>query len=322
MAFWSCLEMAVRISIRPPTCVRERRNSARPLHHALADWTVNPSQEASTLLDLVRHQLHLAGKARSKEQTAQYKSWLEGAESKHMKPLFRAIRSHEAIVLRPHREAGLELRPFLRLQHWLTVWRGVLEDTSPELSDGRLQLQDLAKQQSQGLPPVPMVRLQKACAKKRQKAPGPDGWSYDFLNHLPEEACQELWSFYHEMEDLVQVPLQFKMQTVSLLPKSPEAERPISLTHVPWRQWCRLRWDLLQNWVEVYRQQAPWDSAVPGHSSLDVGVRRVLRAECFQIKNKPFASIFIDISGFYDNVQWSDIRSRRFGNGHPSRSMA
>ena len=64
---------------------------------------------------------------------------------------------------------------------------------------------------------------------------------------------------------------------------------------------------LLQNWVEVYRQQAPWDSAVPGHSSLDVGVRRVLRAECFQIKNKPFASIFIDISGFYDNVQWSDI---------------
>ena len=41
--------------------------------------------------------------------------------------------------------------------------------------------------------------------------------------------------------------------------------------------------------------------------SLDVGIRRVLRAEARQLKGANFASIFIDISGFYDNAQWPDL---------------
>ena len=102
----------------------------------------------------------------------------------------------------------------------------------------------------------------------------------------------------------------FKNYNVSaprVLARSSTAERPISLTHVLWRQYCRARWNLLEAWKQEYRLQAPWDSAIPGRCSLDVGIRRVLRAEARQLRGANFASIFIDISGFYDNVQWPDL---------------
>ena len=63
------------------------------------------------------------------------------------------------------------------------------------------------------------------------------------------------------------------------LPKSDTAERPITLTHVVWRTYCRLRWPWLEAWIEQYPQVATWDSAVSGVSCLDVSLRRLVRME-------------------------------------------
>ena len=115
---------------------------------------------------------------------------------------------------------------------------------------------------------------------------------------------EDISSLYAEMERGLQVPLQFTLTQVCMLPKS----EPISLTHVFWRAWCRQsRWNLLQSWTTSYQGQAPWDAAVPGSTSLDVGLRRVMWAESSRIQSKCFIGLFVDISGFYDSVLWDSV---------------
>ena len=117
--------------------------------------------------------------------------------------------------------------------------------------------------------------------KGRVTAPGPDGWNKTLLKKLTQPMLEDVAQLYNALEKGVKVPQQFTVTQVCMLPKSPTAERPISLTHVLWRDYCRVRWPLLRVWLERYQLCAPWDSAVPGRTCLDVGIRRLLWAEAF-----------------------------------------
>ena len=45
-----------------------------------------------------------------------YQTWLEGAMVKGMRPLYKAIRSQEQVLVRPFRNKEAALRPYLRYQ--------------------------------------------------------------------------------------------------------------------------------------------------------------------------------------------------------------
>ena len=120
----------------------------------------------------------------------------------------------------------------------------------PQLTEHprRDELRQKAKQQALDIP-------------QSNSAGSPDLWTYEVLNHLPVEAVEEIRQLLRDMERQAEVPVQFTLHTVCLLAKSSTAERPISLTHVFWRQYCRARWSLLETWIQEYRLQAPCDSA-------------------------------------------------------------
>ena len=94
-----------------------------------------------------------------------------------MKPLFKAIRNHEEIAQRPHRQASLELRPFLRLSHWLKVWRGRVDGPQILEHPCRDELRRKAMQQARAVPEINSEALAKSFRRKRQKARGPDLWT-------------------------------------------------------------------------------------------------------------------------------------------------
>ena len=129
-------------------------------------------------------------------------------------------------------------------------------------------------------------------------------WTYDVLNSLPKEGVGDITSLLECMESQAEIPTQFSLHTVCLEPC-------FGVNTAGYGGVC---WKTL---IEDYKSCAPWDSAVPGRCSLDVGIRRVLRAEALQLKGVNFASIVIDISGVYDNVQWADIVSEGLNLHYP-----
>ena len=81
------------------------------------------------------------------------------------------------------------------------------------------------------------------------------------------------------------LPVQMLVHEVALLPKDEHKERPISLTPVLWRLYCSFRKPKVREWVATYVGDHAYDSAVPGGRSLDVALRRLLRAEHAKVKN-------------------------------------
>ncbi|CAE7770088.1 unnamed protein product [Symbiodinium sp. CCMP2592] len=261
---------------------------------------------------LLQEQFLLASKVHQDAQTKSYRSWLQGAQEKGMAPLFKTIKKGEITTARPFRDLSAEVRALARTKLWLRTWKGVLrvEDLPPlphAEQQARGKLRELAAQQVATLSPISPEQLQQRFSKGRVTAPGPDGWSKSLLKKLTWPMLQDIAEFYQELERGLRVPQQFLLTQVCMLPKSATAERPISLTHVLWRDYCRARWSLIQEWTVSYQALAPWDAAVPGRTSLDIGIRRLLWAEASRTQSKHFVGLFLDIKGFYDCVVWASV---------------
>jgi hypothetical protein len=82
------------------------------------------------------------------------------------------------------------------------------------------------------MPALSAPSIQRAVQKRVSKVGGLDGLSYDALKTLPVEAYADLVRLMHQAEAELQLPGQWRLQHVSLLPKKPSIERPISLTSV------------------------------------------------------------------------------------------
>ena len=129
---------------------------------------------------------------------------------------------------------------------------------------------------SPNLPAIGPAALQEALAKLPSKAPGPDGWSYEMLRALRGEALAELAGHLRRWEVSARFPQHIDITQYAMLAKSLVAERPIGLTHVLHRVYCKLRWDLVRAWEKDYDPQSPWNQAKAGNSSLDTALRRLL----------------------------------------------
>ena len=122
------------------------------------------------------------------------------------------------------------------------------------------------------------------------------------LRALKGEALAKLAEHIRSWEVSGQFPQHLDITQNSMLAKSPVAERPIGLTHVLRRVYCKLRWDLIRDWEKVYDPQSPWNQAKAGNSSLDTALRRILRAEVNKRAGKITITLLLDLTSFYEMV--------------------
>ena len=233
-------------------------------------------------------------------QGARYKQWLEGATAKGLGPLFRAVCNTEFLTDRPFRDVAVDLRPHVRRSYWVDVWSSCI---SGDMAAAMKSLQGFAKAQAGQLPPFELDVVVLRLSKLRVTSPGPDGWTTHMLRALPKEAVAELINFFHAAERSASLPQQWTLVRICALAKNPLVERPIGITHVCYRAWARMRWPLINAWVQKYKTRAIWDRAIPGSGSLDTAMRRLIRAETARRTNRHFVSLFLDLKNFYEHVQ-------------------
>ena len=159
---------------------------------------------------------------------------------------------HLTMCVRPFQDVPAQQRQALREQQWHGRW-GIIDKPIESAERERLRGEGIVQARSwEDLDPHEVMKKLK---KLPQKACGPDGISYALLKNLPIEGVIELC---HMKRKWVCTTL------VLLLPKKADIERPISLTSVMYRTWCRLRWDKLRPWQTSIGQRLPWERSLPG----------------------------------------------------------
>ncbi|CAE7267552.1 unnamed protein product [Symbiodinium sp. CCMP2592] len=227
-----------------------------------------------------------------------------------MGPVYRALKSHEQTLARPFRDQSALARAYCRMEFWSRIWDASIVPPQPHLSAERLALRAEALQQAQDLSPLSWEQVKTACLATGNKKGGLDGWSYKALRNLPDFCYRQLAGLFRLAETDLTLPLQMLTVQVALLAKTPEKERPISLTSVLWRVYSKLRRPLLESWLKEYAAFAPFDSATPGHTSLDPALSRLIKAEDHKFRNVTFITLFVDLEGFYDGVDFSRLISQ------------
>ena len=103
---------------------------------------------------------------------------------------------------------------------------------------------------------------------------------------------------YRQWELTGRLPEQVCATLVVLLPKKEDIERPISLTSVLYRTWCKLRWDKLRQWQSTVGQRS-----MPGMQVLHVALMRLLKCEVGKATGRHVISLLLDLQCFYDSVE-------------------
>ena len=175
----------------------------------------------------------------------------------HQSKEFQVWLAQSAVHVRPFRTVPVQDRQKMREQQWYGQWQVV----DKPLSNGeRERLCWEAIQQARRWEDLDPHMVMKRFRKLPQKACGPDGTSYALLKNLPIEGVTDLCNMFRTWELAGRrLPEQVCTTLVLLLPKKPDIERPISLTSVLYRTWCKLRWDKLKHWQSTIGQRLPWE---------------------------------------------------------------
>ena len=264
------------------------------------------ASQPQVLADVVKAQLRSAVQRDTQERNQQYQAWIAQATSGHMRAFWRALKTHEAKTQRPYQTLGMEVRSHARRAGWWEIWCAA--DAGRDASQLRTlgtQVRIAAQAQAQQLRPINLERALRRFRTVARKACGPDEWTADMLRALNPEAGTLLVEEMMQWEREGVLPDQLTIVRYTLLPKSAEDERPIGLTSYLYRSYCRLRWDLYAQWLEEYRRSAPWDRALPGHSSLDTALARTARHEVCKHTRKHGVTALVDLSSFYELVPHS-----------------
>ncbi|CAE7555002.1 eag [Symbiodinium sp. CCMP2592] len=297
----------------PPNETLSLLSKLGPEHHQWADEardTVSNHRDLAALRSHAEAQAKLAKTAQQGAQAESYQQWLLGALSAGMGPVYRALKSHEQTLARPFRDQSALARAYCRMEFWSRIWDASIVPPQPHLSAERLALRAEALQQAQDLSPLSWEQVKTACLATGNKKGGLDGWSYKALRNLPDFCYRQLAGLFRLAETDLTLPLQMLTVQVALLAKTPEKERPISLTSVLWRVYSKLRRPLLESWLKEYAAFAPFDSATPGHTSLDPALSRLIKAEDHKFRKVTFITLFVDLEGFYDGVDFSRLISQ------------
>ena len=123
----------------------------------------------------------------------------------------------------------------------------------------------------------------------------------------PFEGVTDLCNMPRRWELEGRLPDQVRATLVVLLPKKEDIERPISLTSVLYRTWCRLRWDKLRHWQCNIGQRLPWERSVPGTQVLQVALMRLLKCEVGRAVGRHVISLLVGLQCFYDSVELGQL---------------
>ncbi|CAE7832435.1 unnamed protein product, partial [Symbiodinium sp. CCMP2592] len=187
--------------------------------------------------------------------------------------------------------------PSRELDFWVELWKAQptpLPDLSPELHER-------ARQHAKFLQPATLDLIRSQLRKLANKAGGADGWSYAQLKLLPDEALAALLSIFRRVECEGVLPEHWLTTLITMLPKNSRVERPIALCNATYRLWAKLRYPVVESWVLSFQQQAPWEQAVPGQSTLDVSITRLLQAEISRVRKRCRIVLFVDLQTFYES---------------------
>ena len=170
--------------------------SAGIVHPSPVDFLCSPPGDAgelSKVRTLVKAGCSQAVAEARDRETQDYQKWLQGASVKGMKPLFRAVKKQEAVVVRPFLNEPAEARPFLRLRQWARLWDA--QGTPPPPISG---LKERAIRQAMALPALGGCEFEKLIRSMPSKAAGLDGWSVDLLKSLDVGEVASLASLWRE----------------------------------------------------------------------------------------------------------------------------
>ena len=232
-----------------------------------------------------------------------YHDWLEGAMVKGMRPLYKAIRAQEQILVRPFRNKEAALRPYLRHAQWQEIWQShsnPVPTVVPELL-GR------AVEEAARMPALTPSQVHTRLKRLPEKAPGVEGWNNKMLKQLPPEAIEPLTQLLNHVEKTGLAPGQWSITKFTMLAKNQTIERPIGLCSVVYKAWIQMRYHLVQEWLLGYEQMAPWDSAVPGVTCLSVSIARVFKCEIAVATGRHRATLYLDLSTFYETLSHTKL---------------
>ena len=206
----------------------------------------------------VQHQLEEAQQQNREESCLQYAEWIRQGETKGLRGLFRSLKASELSWQRPYRDVPMADR----MRHRMNAWHALWKPTRDNQVMTRLPLQEDAKQQAAQLPPLTFEQLGKTLKKLPDKACGPDAITTQLLRTAPKQALQPLLGILQAMEAKAELPTQLTMSLVVMLAKNEKVKRPITLTSVLYRVWCRMRKPLLMHGSNPYHH--PWTMTEPG----------------------------------------------------------
>ena len=172
----------------------------------------------------------------------------------------------------------------------------------------RLPLQDQAKRQAAELPALTFEQLGKTLKHLPDKACGPDAITTQMLRTAPKQAIQPLLGILQTMEAKAELPTQLTMSLVVMLAKNEKVERPITLTSVLYRVWCRLRKPILDEWQRTLPPTMDYDRARPGANALHVALERLLRQETTKSLERHGVTVLLDMSTFYDTLDLQKLQ--------------
>ena len=253
---------------------------------ALEDLLSERSKPLTLLIKGAEANQDYAKKTALQQQSQDYQAWLSQASLRGQSGIYKCLKAPDAVHVRPFRNVPFQDRQQLREKQWYgrwQVWEGIVQARTWEDLDPH--------------------EVMKKFAKLPQKASGPDGISYALLKNLPLEGVTDLCHMYRQWEVTGRLPEQVCATLVVLLPKKEDIERPISLTSVLYRTWCKLRWDKLRQWQSTVGQRLPWERSVPGMQVLHVALMRLLKCEVGKATGRHVISLLLDLQCFYDSVE-------------------
>ena len=205
----------------------------------------------------------------------------------------------------------------LRQAEWRDLWIGPKQDGSP-LQATLARLKTEAIRQRQEWEDITSRQLKKAIKQMADKTGGPDGLTVPMLKSLSEAEIGEMVSRLNHWETSGKMPQAVTTSLVAMLPKKIDKERPIALTSMAYRVWCKVRWDKFQQWSSTYSVSSPWDRAQKASSSLDISLKRLITYEGIKARQQHGITLLLDLKEFYERVDLDSLVTQASHHGFPA----
>ena len=265
----------------------------------------------------IQHQLTQALEQSRTEGQLQYAAWIRQGEAKGLRGLFRNLKASELAWQRPYRTVPMADRMRHRLHDWHQHW----QPTADNQALARDSLQDSAQKQAAQLPPLTIGHLARVLKQLPDRACGPDAISTQLLRNTPPQALRSLLQLLQDMEKSATMPTQLQMSLVVMLAKNEKVERPITLTSVLYRTWCRLRKSMLDSWQLNLPSSMDYDRARPGATALHVALDRLLRQESNKTLAQHGITVLLDMSTFYDTIDLKKLQTVAQAHDYPPLAL-